>query len=90
MSQISLKKVRPNGSAFGATSKASTTRSYAQFMEASRKARTASPARSSGVIVSLRDTAPGLTLIGVAIAEAIFVEPVRMVRRRIRRAFRTA
>lgn len=89
MSQISLKKVRPNESAFGATSKA-TTRSYAQFTEAARKARSEAPTRSNGVIVSLRDAAPGMVLIGCAIVEAIFVEPIRSVRRRFRRATRAA
>lgn len=80
MSQILDKGVRSSPKSATAT-----TKSVAQF-EAARRNRTPSQATSHGIVVSLKDSTPGAMLIGMAIAEAIFVEPIRSFRRKLRRA----
>lgn len=85
MSQTTTKVVRPAGATFTAKSTTATARSAAQFDEA-RRNRMAIANPKGGFIVSPKDAAPGAMLIGVAIAEAIFVEPIRSLRRKLRRA----
>lgn len=79
------KVARPASSTFAGSTSA-TARSAAKFAEA-RRNRPALPqtARTeTGAVVAIKDAAPGLLLIGVAIAEAIFVEPIRSIRRKLR------
>jgi hypothetical protein len=83
MSQTTTKVVRPAGATFTATGTATTLRSAAQFDEA-RRNRMAIANPKGGFVISPKDAAPGAMLIGVAIAEAIFVEPIRALRRKLR------
>ncbi len=78
------KTIRPTRSAF-APSASTTARSAAKF-EMARRQRIASPAKQSGVVVAMKDATPGIVQLGVALAEAIFVEPVRAIRRKLRTA----
>lgn len=77
--------VRPKTAATSSTARAS-----ARFDAARRAAvRTAATQVEPGkVIGSLRDSAPGVALISWAIAEAVFVEPIRTLRRKLRRSAR--
>jgi len=85
MSQITTKTVRPASSSFATKNTSATLRSAAQF-DAARRNRMAISSPEGGFIVSPKDASPGVMLIGVAIAEAIFVEPIRSIRRKLRRA----
>ncbi len=85
MNKTVTKTVRPASSSFAVTSSTATLRSAAQFDEA-RRNRMAISNPQGGFVVSPKDAAPGALLIGVAIAEAVFVEPVRSIRRMFRRA----
>jgi len=78
MSQIIEKSVRSTASPRNATA---TAKSAAQF-EAARRNRQPSYTGNHGVVVSIKDSAPGMMLIGAAIAEAIFIEPIRSIRRK--------
>jgi len=78
MSQL-LKDVR-----LKPTSRTATAKSAAQF-EAARRSRVPGNGENRAVVVSLKDSTPGALLIGAAIAEAIFVEPIRSIRRKFRR-----
>jgi len=78
MSQIIEKSVRSTASTQNATA---TAKSAAQF-EAARRNRQPSLSSNHGVVVSIKDSTPSMLLIGAAIAEAIFVEPIRSIRRK--------
>ncbi len=85
MSQTTTKTVRPANSTFATKNTSATLRSAAQFDEA-RRNRMALSNPTGGFVVGPKDSAPGVMLLGVAIAEAIFVEPIRSIRRKLRRA----
>ena len=84
MNKTITKTVRPSRSAF-APSASPTARSAAKF-DAARRGRIEAPARQGSVVVAMKDAAPGLVLLGAAIVEAIFVEPIRGLKRKFRSA----
>ena len=67
-----------------AAPRTATSKSAAQF-EAARRNRVPSTGGNRAVVMSLKDSTPGMFLIGAAIAEAILIEPVRSIRRKFRR-----
>jgi hypothetical protein len=87
MSEVTTKSVRPASSAFQVKTGTSTAtaRAATQF-DIARRNRIAMASPKGGFIVSPKDSAPGFGLIACAVAEAIFVEPVRSIRRKLRGA----
>lgn len=83
MSQKITQVARPSEAAFATCANSTTMRSAIQFDQA-RRNRMAIANPKGGFVVSPKDSAPGVMLIGVAVAEAIFVEPIRSIRRRLR------
>jgi len=90
-STTTVRKVaRPTGNSF-AGSVSTTARSSAKFSEV-RRNRIATPSTlpQTGSVTALKDAAPGILLIGVALAEAIFLEPIRSLKRKFRGNARAA
>jgi hypothetical protein len=83
MNKTMTKTVRPSRNAF-APSASPIARSAAKF-DAARRHRIEAQPKQGGVVVAMKDAAPGLVLIGVALAEAIFVQPIRGLKRKLRR-----
>jgi len=78
--------VRPTAGSIAGAGNAATARSSASFEAARRSPRvpaTDSIARTNTVL-ALKDVAPSAALLCMAIAESVFIEPVRALRRRFR------
>lgn len=82
MSQKMAQITRPPEAAFVVQHGSATKQSTTQFDE-TRRNRVAIANPKGGFAISPKDGAPGVMLIGVAVAEAIFVEPIRSIRRRL-------
>jgi hypothetical protein len=83
MNQKTTQVTRPSDAAFVVQTSSTTMRSSIQFDE-TRRNRISIRNPKEGFVISLKDSAPGVILIGVALAEAIFVEPIRSIRHKFR------